>query len=177
MKTEDYKKIFKSMPERAWLSSTLQTITSSGQYKLITEYLNGTKDINTVNNIEDLYAIKGTFFKLAAECKIIIDNIEKLNLDFLGEFEDKKMELSDIGISENDTFLCTKDFFHWDMIQVNRGSAIKIIGLKYAGKNSLIDCRFIDLVTDEKTGKNFPDSSDIKLALTFEELSDNFQKQ
>lgn len=176
MNTKDYKDIFKSFPQRAWLSSTLQKVIKGGDYDSIIDYLNGTKDINQVDSIEELYTIKTTFFKLYADCKLITENIEKLKLHFLGEFDDKKMDISEIGISKTDEFECIQDFQHWNMITILKGSKIRVIDFQYAGANSHIDCRFIDHLTDDTTRKHFPNSDEIKLLFTFSDLKQYFNR-
>ena len=177
MNSSDYKKIFKSFPERAWLLSTLKSIIETGKYNELSDYLSGKKDIDQVNDVEQLYKIKSEFLMLRVDCKAIIDNIEKLNLDFLGEFDDKKMDLSEIGINEGDTFVCVNNFRFWGMVQINVGTVIFVKELRYAGNNSHLDCEIISLNTDEKTTRSFPNPSEIKLLLTFQELSSNFEKQ
>ncbi|MGD9992669.1 MAG: hypothetical protein AB7S69_05165 [Salinivirgaceae bacterium] len=177
MTTEEYKQIFKSFPERAWLSSTLQKLVKGGEYDEIIDLLNGTKDIDDVKEIENLYEIRTTFFKLKANCSMIQENIEKLDLFFIGDFSDKKMELEEIGIKPDDVFVCKKDFKHWDMVKINVGSEIKIIDFSYAGKRSQLECRFINHITDEVTRKHFSDSDEIKLLFSFQELSDYFDRK
>jgi hypothetical protein len=62
------------------------------------------------------------------------------------------------------------------MIKIEKGSTIKINEISYAGKNSNLDCRFTKLITDDQTKRNFPNQSDIKLLLTFVDLSAYFNK-
>lgn len=176
MNTKDYKEIFKTIPERAWLSGTLQKLIKGGEYNDIIDYLNGSKDISDVESIEELYTIKTTFFKLFVACKSIIENIEKLNIHFIGEFDDKQMDMTDIGIKATDEFECIQDFIFWDMVNILKGSKIKVVDFKYAGANSLIDCRFTSHLTDDATRKHFTNSEEIKLLLTFSDLKKYFNR-
>lgn len=175
MKTEDYKKIFKSIPERTWLSATLQKILTQGDANILVEYLNGTKDINSAT-VEDLYGIKSKFWMHKNQFSSAIKNIDKLNLDFIGEFENTVQELEDIGIQDNDIFICKQDFLYRNMVQINQGSEIQITEYQYAGRNSLLTAKFIKLMTDENTNRNFPKYDEIPLGFTFQELSNYFDK-
>lgn len=176
MKTEEYKALFKGIPERAWLSQSLQSVINGEEYHELMELLRGTKNIDDVKEIEKLYQIKASFFKLSVLAQKIHELIDELDLAFLGEFEDKTMTMEEIGIATDDVFECVSDFTYHDMIKINAGSTIKVMELSFAGKNSQLYCKFINHETDETTRKHFPNSDDINMLFSLSEFEERFNK-
>jgi len=177
MRKDEYKEIFKSFPERAWLATTLQKLLRSRKFDEVVDYLVGEKSIDDLKDIEDLYKLKSAFFFLKADCDMIVKYIDILKLDYIGEFEDVKMDMEDIGITKDDVFVCKQSFQYMDMIQVNEGSEIQIDELSFAGKASHVEGKFLKLNTNEKTRKHFPDMSKIKVLLVLNELERFFIKK
>lgn len=176
MTTEEYKAIFKNFVKRAQLSGTAQRLIRGNDYDEILEYLNGTKDINGVTDLGELYGIRAKFFMLDTQCKMISKYIEELQLNFTGNFSDTEMSLEEIGMNTGDEFVCKKPLFHWEMVQINEGSRIEILEFNHAGSKSTFTCKFIELLTDENTRRNFPNDKKIDLLLTFDELKNHFDR-
>jgi hypothetical protein len=135
-----------------------------------------TKSIDDVDDIEELYKIKGQLFLLKFSCAHIIDLIDRLNFHVTEEFEDKSMTLKEIGINDGDKFQCIKDYLHWNLLHIKTGSIISIEQFRYAGSNSLFSARIEKLITKEQHKMNFLDPEELSLILNFKELNNYFSK-
>ncbi len=176
MTTKEFKDKFQKDPERSYIAYYLQQFILLGKAGDLPEYFWKTKNINDVKDVEELYKIKGQIFLLKSSCVHIIDLINKLDFHVSEEFDDKKMSLEEIGIQTGDMFQCTKDYLHWGMLLIRKGSIIAIDQFRYAGANSLFSARIEKLVDDPHNKKHFPDPEILPVILSFTELNENFTR-
>lgn len=176
MTTKDFKKKFSQSPECNYIVYFLQQFIALGKFNNLSEYFRKTKRIEEVDDIEELYKIKGQIFLLKSSCKHIISLIDNLDFHVTEEFEDKLITLEEIGIDPGDIFKCIKDYLHWDLLLIKTGSLITIEQFRYAGINSLFSAKINTLITDEQNKKNFPNPEELPLIINFKELKNNFCK-
>jgi len=176
MNTEDFKNKFKQNPEGSYILYYLQQFILLGKFNNLIGYFRKTKSIDDVNDIEELYKIKGQIFLLKSSCAHIVDLIDRLDFHVTEEFDDRLMTLEEIGINDGDKFQCIKDYLHWDFLYINTGSIISIEQFRYAGGNSLFSARIEKLITKEKDKMHFPDPEELPLILNFNELNNYFCK-
>lgn len=171
MTTEEFKNKFKQNPESSYVLYFLQQFILLGKFNNLIGYFRKTKSLDDVDNIEELYKIKGQIFLLKSSCAHIIDLIDRLDFHVTEEFEDKAMTLEEIGINDGDKFQCIKDYLHWDLLYINKGSIISIEQFRYAGSNSLFSARIEKLITKEQNKMNYPDPEELPLILNYKELN------
>lgn len=176
MTTNDFKNKFKQSPESSYISYYLQQFILLGKSNNLPDYFWKVKDIDDVEDIEELYKIKGQIFLLKSSCAHIIDLIDKLDFHVTEEFDDKSMTPEEIGINAGDKFKCIREFMHWDMLLIKTGSIISIDQFRYAGSNSLFSAQIEKLIYDIHNQEHFPDPENLPLILNFRELKSNFEK-
>lgn len=176
MTTSEFKKKFKQNPESSYISYYLQQFILLGKSNNLPDYFLKSKDIDEVNNVEELYKIKGQIFILKSSCAHIVEMIDKLDFHVTEEFDDKAMTLSEIGINTGDKFQCFNDFLHWDLLLIKTGSIIIINEFKYAGANSLFSAEIEHLIHHNDNYTHFPNPNNLPLILNFSQLQNNFKK-
>ena len=176
MTTKDFKDKFKQSPESSYISYYLQQFILLGKSNSLPEYFRKTKNIDDVEDIEELYKIKGQIFLLKSSCAHIVDLIDKLDFHVTEEFEDKSMTAEEIGIRTGEKFRCVQDYLHWDMLLIKTGSIISINQFRYAGSKSLFAAEIDQLVHDEQNHRHFPTPESLPLILSFTELRENFER-
>lgn len=176
MTSVDFKNKFRHSPEGNYIFYFLQQFILLGKFNNLPVYFRKTKSIEDVDDIEELYKIKGQIFLLKSSCAHIVDLIDKLDFHVTEEFEDKSMTLEEIGINAGDRFQCINDYLHWDLLLIKNGSIISIEQFRYAGSNSLFSAKIEKLIADKRNKNNFTDPEELPLILNFKELENNFSK-
>jgi hypothetical protein len=176
MTTKDFKDKFKQDPESSYISYYLQQFIQLGKSNGLPEYFWKTKNIDEVDDVEELYRIKGQIFLLKTSCAHIIDLIDKLDFHVTEEFDDTAMTPEDIGINTGDRFFCIKDYLHWDMLLIKPGSIIAIDQFRYAGSKSLFTAQLEKLIEHDQNESRFPEPEILPLMLNFKDLRENFKR-
>jgi len=176
MTTKEFKDKFKQDPESSYISYYLQHFVQLGKSNGLPEYFWKTKNIDDVDDVEELYKIKGQIFLLKTSCAHILDLIDKIDFRVTEEFEDTIMTLEEIGIHSGDRFLCIKDYLHWDMLLIKNGSIISIDQFKYAGSRSLFTAQLEKLIKHDQNEHHFPEPEFLPLMINFQDLRENFER-
>ena len=177
MTSKDYKENFRKLPQRSWLSSSIYSLQTDPAITEIADYLSGRKDITTVKDIIEINKIRFNVAKLRMYANKCVELIDELELEGFEEFEDMQMSLDDLEISKDDVFECTESFNLFDMMEIEIGSKIQVIGFSSAGSNSQFACKFIQWIQNDNMKKQFPDGYNSMFTVPVNIMDSNFQKK
>ena len=162
--------------KRAMLHQSIASLYSVDLIKNLLKDLND-PDFAKDATIEQLYDLRGRLFQLEAFCGGVVKSIEDSGLVFLGEFEDKKMDLSEIGII-NRNFICTKEFVDpFSHLTILVGTEIEVSELSYPNVSNMITVYYKKLLTsnDQKKLIDVYENGNQPTLLTLKILGDNFR--
>ncbi|MBD0399986.1 hypothetical protein [Flammeovirga sp. EKP202] len=111
--------------------------------------LNSCKDLT----VEQMYNLRKQLIELETFSGLLNETIKDSELTFLGEFEDTKMSLSELGISSKN-FICTKGFKDpFSDMSIKEGTEIEIDELLYANISNGITVCYTELKTENSPEK------------------------
>lgn len=176
MKSIDYRKILEKFLIRAWLHQSMGSLLNHNLLESLMRDLDNPEFYKNAT-IEQLYDFRGRLFQVDAFCKGLIKQITDSELLFLGEFEDQKMDLTEIGINQKN-WICIKKFEDpFSHLEILEGTEIEIEELSYATTSTnMVTAYYIVLKTSSMQKKMIEVFNDGKQAtlLNLKIIGENF---